>query len=160
VFNHARKWLEEHDEKRAPGTRATGRIADSPWSLTRRPLIGLLSLALEGRIAPRYLKYSTNLAKARREKLLHALQDPGASDEGLVLKTELTDRSQDQGFALLDIETGTLQINTLHPFVAAHREDYERGRETLSLIAMAEVLTEAHLHELGVEPSIVAEVMS
>lgn len=159
VFNHARKWLEEHDEKQEPGTRATGRIADSPWSLTRRPLIGLISMALEGRVAPRYITYPANLAKAGREKLLQTLRDRAASDEGLVLKTELADLSQDQGFALLDIETGTLQINTLHPFVAAHREDYERGRETLSLIAMAEVLTEAHLHQLGVEPSTVVEVM-
>lgn len=160
VFNEARKWLEDHDKKQAPGTRAIGRIADSPWSLTRRPLIGLLSMALEGKVAPRYLKYPTNLSKAGREKLLQALQERAASDEGLVLKTELAELSQDQGFAVLDIESGTLQINTLHPFVAAHREDYERGRETLSLIAMAEVLTEAHLHEVGVEPSIVAEIMS
>jgi len=160
VFNHARKWLEEHDAKQAPGRRATGQIADSPWSLTRRPLIGLLAAALEGKVAPRYLRYPTNLGKPARQKLLEVLQQRAESDEGLVLKTELAELSQDQGFAVLDIESGTLQINTLHPFVAAHREDYERGRETLGLLAMAEVLTEAHLHEVGVGPSIVAEVMS
>lgn len=160
TFNHARKWLEEHDARQAPGTRATGRIADSPWSLTRRPLLGLLALAFDGKVAPRYLKYPTNLPKTARQKLLETLRKRAESDEGLVLKTELAELSQDQAFALLDIEIGTLQINTLHPFVAANREDNERGRETLSLIAMAEVLTEAHLHELGVEPSIVTEVMS
>jgi len=160
VFNHARKWLEEHDAKQAPGSRATGRIADSPWSLTRRPLIGLLASALEGKVVPRYLKYPTNLGRAARQKLLEALRRRAESDEGLVLKTELIELSQDEGFAVLDIESGTLQINTLHPFVAAHREDYERGRETLSLLAMAEVLTEAHLHEVGVEPSVVTDIMS
>lgn len=160
AFNHARKWLEEHDAKQAPGTRATERIADSPWSLTRRPLIGLLAAALEGKVAPRYLKYPTNLGKRARQQLLEVLQQRAESDEGLVLKTELLELSQSEGFAVLDIETGTLQINTLHPFVAAHREDYERGRETLSLFAMAEVLTEAHLHEVGVGASVLAEIMS
>jgi hypothetical protein len=160
VFNHARKWLEEHDAKQAPGTRATGRIADSPWSLTRRPLIGLLAAALDGKFVPRYLGYPTHLGKTAREKLFETLQARAESDEGLVLKTELLDLGQQQPFAILDIESGVLQINTLHPFVAAHREDYERGRETLSLLAMAEVLTEAHLHSLGVGSTIVAEVMN
>lgn len=160
TFNQARQWLEEHDAKQAPGTRATGRIADSPWSLTRRPLIGLLASALEGKVSPRYLKYPTNLGKAERQKLLTSLQERAQSDSGLVLGTELVELSQEEGFARLDIEAGTLQINTLHPFVAAHREEYERGRETLSLLAMAEVLTEAHLYEVGVEPRVVADVMS
>ena len=95
-----------------------------------------------------------------RRWFFETLRKRAESDEGLVLNTELTELSQNEAFALLDIETGTLHINTLHPFVAANRDDYERGRETLSLVAMAEVLTEAHLYELGVEASIVTEVMS
>jgi hypothetical protein len=71
----------------------------------------------------------------------------------------LVDLSQREPFAILDIETGTLRINGLHPFVAAHRDEYERGRETLSLLAMAEVLTEAHLYELGVTSTTISEVM-
>jgi hypothetical protein len=160
TFNYARKWLEDHDAQRVPGARATGRIADSPWSLTRRPLIGLLARALDGKVTPRYLKYPTNLSKAAGQTLLERLREQAQTDEGLVLRTELAELSQDQVFAVFDIESGALQINTLHPFVAAHREDYERGRETLSLVAMAEVLTEAHLHEVGVEPGMVTEVMS
>lgn len=160
AFNHARNWLQQHDEEQAPGTRATGRIAQSPWSLTRRPLIGLLKSAFDGKATPRFLKYPSNLTKEGQEKFLKSLQERAQTDEGLVLKTELVDLSQDQGIAIFDVETGTLQINALHPFVAAHREDYERGRETLSLLAMAEVLTEAHLYELGLEASLAKDVMS
>jgi hypothetical protein len=159
VFNHARKWLEEHDAKAEPGTKATGRIADSPWSLTRRPLLGLLDAALNGRAEPRLLRYPTHLAKTGREKLFQTLTTRAETDEGLVLSAELIDLSQREPFAILDIETGTLQINGLHPFVAAHREEYERGRETLSLLGMAEVLTEAHLHELGVPATTITEIM-
>lgn len=159
VFNFARKWLDERDAKEVPGTKATGRIADSPWSLTRRPLLGLLNAALDGKVTPRHLTYPTLLGKSAREKLLLQLNARAETDEGLVLQTELVDLSQRDGFAVLDIETGTLQVNGLHPFVAAHREEYERGRETLSLLGMAEVLTEAHLYEVGVLPATIAEIM-
>jgi hypothetical protein len=160
VFNVARSWLEEHDAQEAPGSRAATRIADSPWSLTRRPLLALLGDALVGKATSRFLKYPTNLNKQGREKLLETLRERAQKDAGLVLKSELVDLSQDQGIALLDVESGTLQINGLHPFVAAHRDDYEKGGETLTLLAMAEVLTEAHMHEVGVESSVVSEVMS
>jgi hypothetical protein len=159
VFNHARNWLDDYDAKKKPGVQATGRIAESPWSLTRRPLLGLLKAVLEGKASTRFLKYPGSLTKDGQSKLLKSLQERAHTDEGLVLKSELAELSQDQGIALLDLEAGILQINVLHPFVAAHREEYERGRETLSLLAMAEVLTEAHIHELGVGPSIVKDVM-
>jgi hypothetical protein len=160
VFNVARNWLEEHDAQKSPGTRAATRIADTPWSLTRRPILALLSDALVGKASARYLKYPTNLNKTGREALLESLRERAQTDAGLVLKSELVDLSQDQGLALLDVETGTLQINALHPFVAAHREDYDKGGETLTLLAMAEVLTEAHMHELGLDATAIAEVMS
>jgi hypothetical protein len=160
VFNHARLWLDAHEASRAPGTRATGKIAESPWSLTRRPLLHLLDLALAGKAIPRCLKYPVGLTEDDRKHLLERLHKQAETDEGLVQRAEFVDLSQDQGIALLDIESGTLQINTLHPFVAANREDYDRGRDTLSLLAMAEVITEAHLHEAGVDAGVVRDVMS
>jgi len=159
VFNHARKWLEERDAKAVLGAQATRRIADSPWSLTRRPLLALLNAALDGKISPQHLSYPIHLSKPAREKLLQQLNTRAETDEGLVLSTELVDLTQRDSFTVLEIETGTLQINGLHPFVAAHREEYERGRETLSLLAMAEVLTEAHLYEVGLQPATVADIM-
>jgi len=160
VFNQARKWLEEEDSKKAPGARATGSIAGSPWSLTRRPLLGLLGQALKGKVSPRYIKFPTNLGPGAREQLLADLEERAKTDVGLVRVTELTDIAVDEGVAVLDIVTGTLQVNGLHPFVAAHRDDYERGKDTLGLLAMVEVLTEAYLFEVGIEPALVNDVMS
>ena len=161
IFNHARSWIEEHDAKQAPGTRAISRIAQSPWSLTRRPLIGLLKSALDNEVEPHLLRYPTHLTKEQQKKFLKDIQTRAKTKEGLVVKSDLSEElSQEQGIALFDLETGTLHINALHPFVAAHRDDYNRNRETLSLIAMVEVLTEAYLYELGIRPSDVKNVMS
>ena len=109
VFNHARNWLEDRDAKLTPGQQATGRIADTPWSLTRRPLLGLLNAALDGKIEPRHLVYPTTLVKSAREKL-HGV-DRAQTDAGLVLSTELVELSQQDGIAVLDIQVGALQMN-------------------------------------------------
>lgn len=160
VFNLARNWLEELDAARVPGTVAANRIAASPWSLTRRPILALISSVFAGNATSKYLSYPANLKESEKQALLKVLEARAKSEGGLVLRTELVEVSQAVGLAVLDVEGGVLRINALHPFVAAHREDYERGRETLSLLAMAEVLTEAHLYELGVDRATVAEVMS
>jgi hypothetical protein len=65
----------------------------------------------------------------------------------------------ESGLSLFDVTESVLLINDLHPFVAAFRDDYEKA-ETLPLLAMAEVLTEAYLHEAGLKPGQVQDVMS
>ena len=59
---------------------------------------------------------------------------------------------------MFDVERETLFVNTLHPFVAAYREDFERD-DTLNLLCMAEVLTETYLYNIGLEDSQVSEAM-
>jgi hypothetical protein len=160
VFNHARTWLQQHDEKEIPGTRATGHIAQSPWSLTRRPIIALLKSAFDGKASPLLLVYPADLTNEGQNNLILALRERAQTDDGLVVRADLDENlSQEQGIAVLDVEAGTLKINALHPFVAAHRDEYERGRETLGLLAMAEVLTEAHLYELGLDPNLAKDIM-
>ena len=159
VFNHVRTWLNEHEKSEQGGIRATDRIAGSPWSLTRRPILSLVESAFAGKVSPRYLVCPPIVEKPRQQDFLAKIRDRASTDEGLVLKVELTELSQYSGIASFDVESGTLRINTLHPFVAAFREDYEGEQETLSLLAMAEVLTEAHLYELGLDASQVNDAM-
>lgn len=160
VFNQARTWLKDHEESQTPGMKATGHIAQSPGSLTRRPLIGLVKSAFNGSATPKYLQYPSNLSVEAQQNFLSTLEQRAESDAGLVEKVELIDLSHDQGVALLDVERAILQVNAFHPFVAFHREDYEKGGETLSLLAMAEVLTEAYLYEIGLEERLVHDVIS
>ncbi len=62
------------------------------------------------------------------------------------------DASSADGIARYDITTGQLRINALHPFVAAFYDDFTgKSAEPLELFAMAEILSEAHLHTIGVK---------
>jgi hypothetical protein len=158
LFNIARNWLKQYDESREAGERTTGRIAQSAGSLTRRPVIGLVRSALFNQSTPRYISIPGDLSPEERSSFLDNLQKRAETDEGLITQIALEDLLPEQGLAVLDVTSGVLNLNNMHPFVAAHREDFERGRETLSLFAAAEIFTEAFLYELGLDEDVIREV--
>jgi hypothetical protein len=162
IFNHARVALEAHDEGEKPGAHAAQRFADSPASLTRLPLLGLVESALKGKVSPRYTNYPQGLDKKSKEALLEDLKVRAQSTEGFVKEFQLVELSQDQGIAVLDIQSGTLQINMLHPFVAYFLDEYEDKQKSLplELLAISEVLMEAHLYGLGLDEALVRDLMT
>jgi hypothetical protein len=159
IFNLVRNWDEEHEAQQTPDVRATGRIAATAGSLTRRPLLSLVKAVLDAKAEPQYTIVERHLSPAKGRQLLDTLRQRAESDEGLVLQTEMADLAQDVGIAQLDMRSGVLRINTLHPFVTMYRDELGLGKDTLILMAMTEVLTEARLFELGVHSPTVREVM-
>jgi Holliday junction resolvase len=161
LFNYVRTALENDDEAQNPGTRAAKRFADSPASLTRRPLLGLVESALLGKCSPRYTSYPQILDKAHKEAFLEQLRTRSQSPDGFVQEVCLVELSQDLGVAILAIETGVLQINVLHPFVAYFLDEYEDNQRNLplELMALSEVLMEAQLYGLGLEEILVRQAM-
>lgn len=163
VFSYVRAKHQEIEAKQAPGVYATGRIAASPASLTRRPLVGLVIRALKGEYSPMYLCYPKNLSSSQQTKFIDEFKKKADTPEGLVSGVQIVENlSQDQGIALFDSETGILQINALHPYVAHFLEEYENKQrnEPLDLLAMSEVLLEANLLEIGIDTAVVADVIS
>lgn len=160
AFNTVRNWLEEYEAGQEPGFLAAGRIAQSAGSLTRRPIVSLVQATLLGKADPQYTVFRRDLSSHQRDELVKALEARAESEAGLVLKSEMTDLAVDQGIAQFHVEPGTLFINSLHPFVAAYREEMSVPRDFMVLLAMAEVLTEAHLYALGLNTQTVREAMS
>jgi len=162
AFNFARVALENYQAEQTAGARISYRIAGSPGSLTRRPILGLVEAALEGRAHPKYVTYPHNLSKADEKEFLAGLAEKAESAEGLIRDVQLVEMSQDQELANLDVATGILQINTLHPFVAHFLDEYEDKKRSLplELLAVSEVLLEAHLYEIGLDEDQVEDVMA
>ncbi len=159
AFNTVRNWLEEYEAEQEPGFRAKGRIAQSAGSLTRRPIISLVEASLDGKADPQYTVFPRHLSSPKRSQFIKDLEARAESEDGLVLKSEMTDLAVDQGIAQFHVEPGTLFINSLHPFVAAYRDELSVSRDFVVLFAMAEVLTEAHLYALGLNSKTVREAM-
>jgi Histidine kinase-, DNA gyrase B-, and HSP90-like ATPase len=162
AFNLARVVLEKHEAEVSGGERAAYRVAGSPGSLTRRPLVGLVTAAIEGKSHPKYVEYPQTLAPTEKAAFLARLEEKAEAPEGLVRDVQLLERSQDDGIAVLDIDKAVLQINSLHPFVAHFLDEYEDKKRSLplELLAMSEVLLEAHLYEIGLGEGEVQDVMS
>lgn len=150
VFNQARVALEKHEAEQSAAERISSRITGTPGSLTRRPIIGLVQAAFSGKAHPKYVAYPEGLDQAEQETFVKSLEARAETEE-FVRDVQLVEMSQDQGISLLNLETGVLQINTLHPFVAHFLDEYEDKRRSLplELLAMSEVLLEAHLYESG-----------
>jgi hypothetical protein len=159
VFNFARNFLTQHDATENPGFRAALRIAQTPGSLTNRPLIGLFESAVRGEASPKLLQYPTDLSKPEALKIVQALKAKAESEPGLECTIRHQDLSPNAGIAMFDPQSDILYINMLHPFVAAYRGDFERD-DTLNLLCMAEVLTESYLYNIGLEDSQVDDVLA
>jgi hypothetical protein len=162
AFNYARVALERHEADVVAGERATSRIAASPGSLTRRPIVGLVAAALDGKFHPKYITFPHIIGKHERAEFLARLEESVEAAEGFIHDVQLAEMSQEQGVAVLDVSAGILQINTLHPFVAHFLDEYEDKKRSLplELLAMSEVLLEAHLYEVGIEEDFVHDVLS
>lgn len=158
VFNHARLWLDGHLERQGSISRAAARIEQSPGSLTRNPILGLLESALKGHVSPRLLRYPENISPQQADQWLASVRSNLQSAQGWSIRIDSIDLPGERGLALYDAETNTLHKNLVHPFISTFAEE-SGWDEILSLIGMAEVLTEAYLYNLSIGETQVREVM-
>ena len=158
VFNIARNFLKGLDESKTPGMKAAMTIKQTPGSLTFRPVIGVLTSGMAGKSSPMLLDFPKGLNKKQADDFVIETKARFEAEGGLSCRIEPKDLLSQNGIAVFDVGNQVLYINTLHPFVAAYREDFERD-DTLNLLCMAEVLTETYLYNMGLEDSQVTDAM-
>jgi hypothetical protein len=153
IFNFVRSTIEKSETEEEPGARLERKLADSPASLSRRPIVELASQVIRGKAKSRYLVVPDLASDTERSDLVTALEK--RMEDGETFVTGLVvdfDASPADGIARYDTVTGQLRINALHPFIAAFHDDFTgKSAEPLELFAMAEVLVEAHFYTIGVK---------
>ena len=156
VFNAVRPTIETHDRDEEPGAKLARKLAASPTSLSRRPIVELSRAVAEGRSESRYLLVPKHGSTEAREEFLADL-DQRAHESNRFLTGVAVDRdgASSDGIVRFDTESGVLCLNGWHPFVATFNDEFTNRRfgQPLELLAMAEVLVEAHLHSIGVKAS-------
>ena len=162
IFNFTRSTIEKHEADELPGARLARKLAASPASLSRRPIVDLARAVAEGNRSSRYLivpKFGTD---AERDALLDSLEKRAVDGENFVADLKIDyDASPSDGIARYNTESGVLALNARHPFVAVFYDDFTgRSAEPLELLAMAEVLNEAHLYSIGVHANPANEFLS
>ncbi len=150
IFNKIRPELEKADAEELPGARLARKLASSPASLARRPIIEMVRAVLDGKIKSRYIALPPLSNKGERDKLIAALEKRAEVPEQFVGGIDFVyDATSDDGIAVYDAVTGRLKVNGLHPFVGAFFDEFTSKASGLPLemFAMAEVLLESHLHQ-------------
>jgi hypothetical protein len=162
IFNLARTKHEAFEDTTRPGVQAASRVAATPYSLTRRPIISLVERFLDGKARPWLITLPSNLNAAAKQALLKELEQQAGTTEGLVHKIELVPLAQEQGLAKFDVATWTLQINSLHPFVAYFLDEFEDKKRNLplELLAVSEVLLESRLYEMGLDEEQIRDLLT
>ena len=157
VFNAVRPTIETHDREEAPGAKLARMLAASPASLSRRPIVDLARSVAAGTRISRFLAIPTYPTDEALEEFLADLDTRAADEAGRFVTGVSIDfeGSSLDGIARFDTQSGVLHLNGWHPFVATFHDEFtnKRLRQPLESLAMAEVLTEAHLHMVEVTPS-------
>jgi hypothetical protein len=162
IFNKIRPELEKADADEAPGAKLARKLAGSPASLVRRPIVEMARAALDGRIKSRYISFPSTLTESGRDNLVDALEARAGTPEQFVAGIDFVyDATSDDGIAVYDAVTGLLRVNGLHPFVGAFFDEFTSKASGLPLeiFAMAEVLLESSLFLSGLKQGQIDEVM-
>lgn len=161
IFNFVRKKVVENDEKETSASQISEKLAATPSSLTRRPLVSVASAVFDGSFDPVYSSVPENLSAREQKEFLEQLEERESPDDFVSSVEYSMSLSPNDGIALYDTGTFHLQINGLHPFVGASASNFqsEKQNRPLQLLAMAEVLLEAQLFHAGFEATDVHEVM-
>ena len=157
IFNAVRPTIETHDQDEAPGAKLARVLAASPSSLSRRPIVDLSRAVAIGKSKSRYLIVPEYESSEAQEAFFVDLEKRAADEaERFITGVNIDfDGSSRHGIARFDTQSGLLRLNGWHPFVATFHDAFSSKRlsQPMELLAMAEVLTEAHLHVIGVELS-------
>lgn len=163
IFNAVRPTLEKHDEEEEPGARLARKLAASPASLSRRPIVELARNVVEGKAKSRYLIVPGYQTAEERSAFIASLEERATEADKFVAGLTIDYNGSPGGsLARYDTVTGNLRINAWHPFVATFYDEFaSKGTgQPLELLAMAEVLTESHLHAIGVKLEQIEDFLS
>lgn len=154
VFNSVRQTIETHDEGEVPGARLARKMSSSPASLSRKPIVDLARSVIQGNTTSRYLVVPDLADEEEKDDFISAIEIRADHPDDFVTGLSIDyDGNSSDGLARYDTATGTLRINAWHPFIATFYDEFahKKAGEPLELLAMAEVLSEAHMHAIGLD---------
>jgi hypothetical protein len=163
IFNKIRPELEKADAAENPGAKLARKLAGSPASLARRPIIEMARAALDGKIKSHYIALPAAATPNERDALVAVLEMRAETPEQFVGGIDFVyNATSEDGIAVYDAVTGLLRVNGLHPFVGAFFDEFTSKTSglPLELFAMAEVLLEAHLYQAGLKQDQMDDVMT
>jgi hypothetical protein len=154
--NELRKFYFDMEDAEEKKKTVAYRLAQTSYSASRKPIKSFIQKFYEGAIEnPILIKKPT---PKTIEEILPKYEKEADGSINSIENIEWSILDSNAPIASLCLETKTLSINSLHPFVANYSDSF---KNTLPLenIVITEVLTEAYMYELGIDESHINAVM-
>ena len=163
IFNFVRPHIDTHDAEELPGAKLARNLAGSPGSLSRQPIIELARAVVDGRTRSRYLIVPRHQSDEEREAFIDALERRADNPATFVTDFAIDwEGTSENGFVRYNTQTGAIIINGWHPFVTTFQDEFlnKNARQPLEVLALSEVLLEAHLHTVEVRQDQIDELLN
>jgi hypothetical protein len=154
--NEVRSYYFDEANREAEEKTISYRLSQTSYATSKRPIYKFVQGFYDKRISNPFLieKPSFSAEKGIRDYYEKDVE----SGSQIIENVEELPLATGAPIAKLNLETRTLVINTVHPFIANYKDAYQNTLP-LQSIAITEVLTEAHLYELGMDDSVVNQIM-
>jgi len=149
--NEVKKFHFDEENRESREKSISYRLLQTSFTQSKRPLYIFAQKFFNGDIINPILieKPPTNL----KSELLNRLKEEVSSEDSIIKNVEWSALNSSDPIAKLDLVQGKMKINMLHPYIANYHEAYKKNTLPIEYIAITEVLTEAHLYELGIDES-------
>ncbi|MCF7887767.1 MAG: ATP-binding protein [Candidatus Omnitrophica bacterium] len=149
--NEVRKFHFEEVNRQEKERNISHRLSQTSLTLSKRPLLVFAEKYFKGEIINPILIEKPNMID--KDKLLTLLREELSEKESIIKSVNWAiDLLSHEPIAKLNLLSGVLRINLLHPYISNYNDMF-KGTLPIEFFAIAEVLTEAHLYELGLDES-------
>lgn len=151
-----RTYYFEEENKEADKRTISYRLSQTSYTTSKRPIYNFAKKFFAGDIINPFLIEKPDCS--RQELILQSFGQDIETGSQVIETVEWSALSTSDPIAKLNLEKRLLTINSAHPYIANYADAYQNTLP-LQSIAITEVLTEAHLYELGLDEHQINEVM-
>ena len=146
--NEVRKFYFDEENKKQQLHQISHRLSQTSLTASKRPLLVFAEKFFSGQISNPLLIDKPGVTN--EEEFLELIRSQLSEDVAFIKEVDWKILRPSDRIARFDLVNGKLTVNLLHPFIANYIDQY-KSRLPLQFVAITEVLTEAHLYELGLD---------
>lgn len=154
--NEVRKFYFEQEQKASEKKTVSYRLAQTSYTTSKRPIYNFIKNYYDFEIVNPFLIEKPTIDE--KDILIRAYENDLETGEQVIEEIKWDILGSEEPIAKLNLKSRTLTINELHPYIANYSDAYT-SNIPLESMAITEVLTEAHLYEIGIPEETVNEIM-
>lgn len=156
-FNQCRAAYQRHLATELTGIDIERLLSDAPSALIRHPILDAVrTVLIEGQPELHYIRIPRLEEDEDKEGWISALSK--RLESGIFGDVDFVPQGEAGPLVQYELDADKLLINKEHPFVAKLNELIS-NKAPITMVATTEVVTDAILREIGVEPSVATEIL-